>query len=150
MRGIETSKMSDALREIGVDPTALPPLNKMDPDKLRKVMKTFTQSLGVQCSHCHEKDFKAPTRNKKIATHMWNDFARGLTIAEGASPLYCDSCHNGKPTFLDRSDVPSISQYMTENYEAKLSRIDKAKHGCATCHGEPFAGKIFVARWQIK
>lgn len=134
--------MEAELREIGLDPRDLPPLSKMDPAMLRKVMKPFAKSLGVQCSHCHDtKSFKAPTPNKKIATHMWNDFVRGLAFQDG-SPLFCDSCHGGKATFLDRSQMPALAEYMTANYVSLLARTDKKEHGCATCHGEPFEGKI--------
>ena len=97
MKPIAPSAMEAKLRAIGLDPAALPPLNKLDAKTLRDVMNTFTKALGVQCSHCHEKDFRAPTAKKKIATHMWNDFTRALALEGGGSreggAIYCDSCH---------------------------------------------------------
>src|SRR5262249_40612230 len=90
---VAATEMEADLKEIGLDPKALPPLNKLSPDQLRKVMKTFTKSLGVQCNGCHDtKDFRAPTPNKKIATHMCNDFTRALMITHG-HPFYCETCH---------------------------------------------------------
>lgn len=35
------------------------------------IMKTFTQGLGVKCSHCHEKDYSSDTKaEKKTAREM--------------------------------------------------------------------------------
>ena len=140
--------MDADLRELGLDPKALPPLEKLEPSTLRKVMKTFTKSLGVPCAACHDvQDFRAATPKKTIARHMWNDFARGLATADGA-PIYCDSCHAGKATFLDRSDRKRLADWMQAGYVATLSRADGREHSCATCHGEPFEGHIFGTRWK--
>lgn len=147
MKPAQPSAMADKLREIGVDPTALPPLNKLDAKTLRDVMNTFTKALGVKCSHCHEKDFRAPTANKKIATHMWNDFTRGLAL-DGGGLLYCDSCHGGRAQFLDRTDLRALGAWMQESYVDKMRRADKKDHGCETCHGDPFEGKILTKLWK--
>ena len=147
-RGITPTAMANELKELGLDPKALPPLSKLDPTTLRKVMKTFTRSLGVQCNGCHDtKDFKAPTAQKKIATHMWNDFARGLAFEDGA-PVYCDSCHGGHKEFLERRDTRRLGDWMTQNYTGKLKRIDGNEHTCETCHGDPFEGDIFGTVWK--
>jgi hypothetical protein len=155
MKPLVASAMEAELREIGIDPRALPPLDKLEPEKLRKVMKKFTKALGVPCSHCHDtKDFRAPTPNKKLATHMWNDFTRGLAIADASGKpdakavLFCDSCHGGRATLLDRRDLAALGDYMTANYEAKLVRTDRKEHTCGTCHGDPFEGKIFARLWR--
>jgi hypothetical protein len=149
MKPIAASAMEVELREIGIDPRALPPLNKLEPDKLRKVMKKFTKALGVQCSHCHDtKDFHAPTTNKKIATHMWNDFTRGFALADEKSTLFCDSCHLGRAAFLDRRDLASLGDWMQANYEAKVTRADRKEHTCGSCHGDPFEGKILTKLWK--
>jgi hypothetical protein len=146
-RPLTASAMEMQLREIGVDPNALPPLNKLDAQALRGVMNTFTKSLGVRCNHCHDKDFKAPTPNKAIATRMWNDFTRSLTIRAGGA-LYCDSCHGGHATFLDRRDPASLGRWMQSNYVDPLARADGNEHGCDTCHGHPFEGKILTKLWR--
>src|SRR5687767_12369647 len=63
-RPVAATAMAGELKELGLDPKNLPTLNKLSPDQLRKVMKTFTKALGVQCSGCHDtKDFRAPTPN---------------------------------------------------------------------------------------
>lgn len=147
MKPVAPSAMADKLREIGVDPTALPPLNKLDAKTLRDVMNTFTKALGVTCSHCHDKDFRAPTANKKIATHMWNDFTRGLAL-EGGGVLYCDSCHGGRAEILDRRDLRALGAWMQESYVDTMRRADKKDHGCETCHGDPFEGKILTKLWK--
>jgi hypothetical protein len=150
MKPIAPSAMEAKLREIGLDPKALPPLNKLDFKTRNEVMNTFTKALGVQCGYCHLKDFKAPTANKKITTHMWNDFTRALALNDGA--LYCDSCHGGRTTFLNRKDLGALSTWMTENYVDKMKRADaknKTEHGCETCHGDPIEGKIITKLWKI-
>ncbi len=147
MKSIAPSAMEAKLRDIGLDPAALPPLNKLDATALRGVMNTFTKALGVQCSHCHEKDFKAPTEKKKIATHMWNDFTRSLAL-EGGGALYCDSCHGGRAELLDRRDLGALGAWMQDNYVDKMKRADKKDHGCDTCHGDPFEGKVLTKLWK--
>jgi hypothetical protein len=140
--------MAGQLSEIGLDVKALPPLNKLTPEQLRKVMKTFASSLGVKCDGCHDtRDFRATTPQKKIATHMWNDFTRVLATADGA-PVYCDSCHGGHAEFLDRHDKRALSTWMQDNYVDKLKRVDNKDHGCETCHGDPMEPKIFAKLWK--
>ena len=147
MKPIVASAMAADLQAIGLDPKALPPLGKLDPDKLRKVMKTFTKALGVTCTDCHvENDFRASTPRKAIAAGMWDHFARPLAMTDGAL-VYCDSCHQGRITpLLDRHDKKALSQWMDANYVDKVKRIDGAEHTCATCHGDPFKPEI-IAAW---
>lgn len=146
MAPIKASMMGEDLQKLGLDAKALPSLNRLPPDKLRQVMKTFTKALGTQCTGCHEaNDFHAPTKNKKIASKMWDLYVRGL-VAEDGSPVYCDSCHEGKMEFLDRHDKKALSAWMDENFVKKLKRVDKKENGCETCHGEPFEPHI-LATW---
>ena len=147
MRTVAPSEMGAALKELGLDPLALPPLNKIPPDKIRKVMGTFTKTLGTKCSGCHdEDDFKKPTPNKKIAARMWNEYVRGYTIEGGA--VYCDSCHGGKKEFLVRDPgLKTLSTWMDENFDGKLKKkSDGQPPSCETCHGDPMEGK-FLATW---
>jgi hypothetical protein len=146
MTAIRASQMGAELQQIGLDPKKLPPLNKLEPAKLRKVMNTFTKALGVQCTKCHADDFKAPTPNKKIAAKMWNDFVVGMQMEDG-SQLYCDSCHQGKDRYLDHKDKRALSAWMQDNFVNKLKRTDKKNHGCETCHGDPFDGD-FLEKWK--
>jgi hypothetical protein len=150
MKAIAPSAMAGQLREIGLDPTALPPLSKLDFEKRNKVMNTFIKALGVQCGHCHLKDFRAPTRNKQIATHMWNDFTRSLALGTGEDVVYCDSCHGGHAAFLGRRDLQALGTFMQDNYVDKLRRRDAKEHGCETCHGDPVEPKIFAKVWKLK
>ncbi len=149
MNPIKPSAMEADLKALGFDPKKLPPLGKMEPDKLRQVMKTFSKALGTQCTGCHEaNDFRAPTPNKKVASHMWNDWVRGLTMEDG-SLLYCDSCHQGHMKFLDTHDKKELSKWMDANFVSKLKRLDKKEHGCETCHGDPFDPK-FLDKWEAE
>ena len=147
MNAIKVSAMEADLKTLGLDVKKLPPLNKLEPEKLRQVMKLFTKSLGVQCTGCHDaNDFRAPTPNKKVASHMWNDWVRGFAMEDGGA-LYCDSCHQGHMKFLDRHDKKALSGWMDANFVSKLKRTDKKDNGCETCHGDPFDPK-FLARWE--
>lgn len=139
--------MAADLQALGLDPKNLPELQKLEPEKLRKVMKLFSKSLGVRCNDCHkDDDFKAATPMKQVAIHMWNDWVRRLTFEDG-SPLFCDSCHQGKKEMLDRSDKKALSGWMEANFVTKLRRTDKKEHSCETCHGDPFEGR-FLAAWK--
>lgn len=140
------SAMEAKLRDIGLDPAALPPLSQLDAKALRDVMNTFTKALGVSCGHCHEKDFKAPTATKTIAARMWDDVTRTLAL-EGGGALYCDSCHGGRARFLDRRDLVALGEWMQAHYVDLIVRVDRSEHQCATCHGEPFEGRILTKMW---
>ncbi|HEY8074544.1 MAG TPA: photosynthetic reaction center cytochrome c subunit family protein [Labilithrix sp.] len=149
MNPIKASAMSDDLKALGLDPKKLPPLNKIEPEKLRKVMKIISNALGTQCTGCHDaNDFRAWTPNKKVASHMWNDWVRGLAMNDGGV-LFCDSCHQGHMKFLDRGDKKALGKWMEANFVTPLKRLDKKDHACATCHGEDFDPK-FLDKWEAE
>lgn len=151
MKAIAPTEMGPALKELGIDVKSLPPLNKIPPDKIRKVMNTFTKALGTQCTGCHDgDDFKKATPNKKVAARMWNEFVRGYSI-EGGGAVYCDSCHAGKMTFLVRDPgLKELSAWMDDNFVGKMKNA-KGQGGqgpaCETCHGDPVGGK-FLHNWK--
>lgn len=123
-----------SLESLRLDPQNLPPIEKLEPKTLRSVMKLMAGSLGIKCEGCHEEnDFAAPTRRKKIAMHMWDDFVVKLAMADG-SPLFCDSCHRGRIEQLDRRDQPMLSAWMDANFVTKLTRKDGQPQTCETCH----------------
>jgi hypothetical protein len=147
MKTPAASAMAEDLKKLGIDPLHPPPLNKLSPDVIRKLMPTFAKSLGVKCEACHDvNNFKAWTAKKRVAGQMWQHFVVGMALEDGA-PLYCDSCHGGKMEFLDRHDKKALSAWMDANYVAKLKRSDKKDHSCETCHGDPFEPK-FLALWE--
>ncbi len=150
MKPIAASTMASDLQAIGLDPKALPPLNKLDPATLRKVMRTFTRALGAKCTDCHDDaDYALPTPMKTIAEHMWNDYVRALSFDPPTQPLYCDSCHQGRGKILDRHDKKALGKWMDQNFVAKLKRVDGKEHNCETCHGDPFDGNI-LGKWTGK
>jgi hypothetical protein len=140
--------MADALAAVGLDVAMLPPLGETSEEQRAAIMETFTRALGVGCRECHGDDYTADTPNVRIARQMWDRFVRGLGRRDGGA-LYCDSCHAGRATFLDRSDAHvegALGQWMQASYVAPLVRRDGAPHDCATCHGVPFVGG-FLADW---
>ncbi len=142
------SAMAEDLKKLGIDPLHPPPLAKLPPDVIRKLMPTFAKSLGVKCDACHDvNNFKAWTPHKKVAAQMWQHFVVELALESG-EPLYCDSCHGGKQELLDRHDKKALSAWMDANYVSKLKRADKKDHSCETCHGDPFEPK-FVKAWEV-
>jgi hypothetical protein len=141
------SALASDLKALGLDAAKLPPLSKMEPATLRKVMKTFTKALGTNCAGCHDpNNFRAATPKKKIASRMWDDYVRGLAFEDG-SPLYCDSCHQGRTQMLDRRDKKALGKWMDAEYVAKLKRTDKQDNDCATCHGEEMEMHL-LAKWS--
>jgi hypothetical protein len=142
------TKMTAMLTAAGLDPSHLPPLADVDARQLDAVMATFTSALGLRCADCHEHDFAVETPRKRVARQMWDRWARGLRFHDGG-PVYCDSCHQGASTFLDRSDVGehgALADWMQASYVDPLARADGAAHGCATCHGAPFVPR-FLDAW---
>jgi hypothetical protein len=124
----------DGLRTLGVDLAHPPRIEQLDARALREVMKLFTRSLGVRCYDCHEQaDFSQPTRRKKIAARMWNEFVARLELRSGA-PLFCDSCHQGRVKQLDRRDKKALGRWMDDHFVAELARSDGGTHNCETCH----------------
>ncbi len=161
MKPIVPTAMGDDLRALGLDAKSLPPIEKLEPRALRGVMKLIARSLGLKCGDCHQQgDFAAPTRRKKIAAHMWDEFAAKLAFADGAQPpgdaaLFCDSCHQGRIELLDRSDKKLLSKWMDENFVAKLTGKPDASGApgspggkpveCETCHVD--MDMRFLAKW---
>lgn len=147
------SQMAQDLTAIGLDPKNLPAMSKLEPDKLRKVMKLISRSLGVPCSGCHLEDPSAATPRKRVAEKMWDEYVRGFTLADGA-PLFCDSCHQGAVVILDRTDKKALGKWMEAAFVDKLrARPIKGQSGppdeleCATCHGEEHE-MHFVDLWK--
>ncbi len=137
--GLKVDTLPDSLDEI------LKSRSKTD-----AVMKSFTLALGVDCSGCHAGsgrniDYEAATPQKNVTKKMWTNFVRGLKAKEGS--LYCDSCHQGKMKYLDRSDIGTLETWMQTNFVEKLERRDGAEHDCVSCHGEPFKGD-FIRTWK--
>jgi hypothetical protein len=143
------SAMEGDLEALDLDLASLPPLKDLPPVTLRKVMKTFTRSLGASCTDCHvENDYAAPTERKRVATFMWDRFVRAYGLKKGsdAAPLYCDSCHHGalgdkSAPLLDRHDEIALAHWMEDNLTHGLVRRNGgAAIDCTTCHGDPFDG----------
>jgi len=84
------------------------------PDRLRAVMRGFSNALGVRCSHCHDGEDGEPLStydfasdanpNKKTARRMLemlSDINEHLSHIEPSGPervnMWCNTCHAGKP-----------------------------------------------------
>lgn len=134
MKPPSASTAGAELTALGLDPANLPPIGKLEPRALRGVMKVMARSLGIKCADCHVPgDFGAPTRRKKIAARMWDEFAAKLTAADGA-PLFCDSCHQGRVKLLDRSDKKALGRWMQASFVDGVRRKDGQPERCESCH----------------
>jgi hypothetical protein len=134
MQPPRATALATEIDALGLDAQALPPLAKLAPKTLRRAMKLFAKSLGAKCTDCHqESDYAAPTRRKKIAAKMWDEFAVKLSLSDGGA-LFCDSCHHGRFLQLDRSDKKALGRWMDAHFVAELRRRDGKEHGCETCH----------------
>jgi len=149
MPKIRPSTLAADVRAAGLDPMALPRFEDLAPRQRRRIMSTFTRALGVPCTGCHDRnDFQRPTEQKQLAVAMWNGFTRSLAFTDG-QPLYCDSCHQGQPQYLARSDHETIASYMSESFAEALVRSERPKEPleCETCHGVPVEPR-FLAKWK--
>lgn len=134
MKAPVASAMVADLASLGLDPKDLPPMERLDPKALRGVMKLFARAIGGKCADCHiEGDFAAQTRRKKIAKKMWNELVVKLTLADG-SPLFCDSCHQGRIVQLDRTDKKALAKWMDASFVDGLKSKDGQSMECETCH----------------
>ena len=141
---VPTAMIAD-LQAIGLDAKNLPPIGKIEPKALRRVMKLLAKSLGAKCGDCHQEgDFAAPTRRKKIAAKMWDELAVKLSMSDD-SPLFCDSCHQERIVQLDRRDKKALARWMDANFVSKLKRKDGKDHGCETCHVD--MEMTFLTKW---
>jgi Cytochrome c7 and related cytochrome c len=150
MRSPAPSAMQAELRALALDPGNLPPIEKLDAKALRGVMKLIARSLGAKCGDCHtEGDFASPTPRKRVAAKMWDEFVVKLAFSAhdstDGSPLFCDSCHQGRRKWLDRTDKKALSKWMDANFVDGLKRKDERDHGCETCHVD--MEMHFVSRW---
>jgi hypothetical protein len=155
MKAVMASAMVEDLRALGLDAKSLPPIEKLEPRTLRGVMKLMARSLGVKCGDCHQEgDFAAPTRRKKIAAHMWDEFAAKVSLSAPAgaagsggpdAPVFCDSCHQGRVQLLDRRDKKALSKWMDDNFVVRLDRHDGKSVECETCHVD--MDMHFLAKW---
>jgi len=150
MHDPRASTMLTALKEAGLDPKNLPPLETLDKKQQLAVMKTFSASLGIACVDCHtnHEKFNADTRRKRAAKRMYNELTR-LVSFENGDPVYCDSCHQGALFVLDRADKSKVSDYMSDHLVGKMKRTDGRDHDCGTCHGDP-PDFNFVTAWKAK
>ena len=147
MKPLTATAFEDDLRAAHLDPAKLPPFESLAPWQVRRIMSTFTRSLGFACTDCHDaQDHRATTRAKVVTVRMWNEMTRPHVAVEGGGAVFCDSCHQGQGRFLDRSDKKAIAGYMSDNYTGKLKRADAKDIECETCHGDPFDAK-FLSRW---
>ncbi|MDB5214374.1 MAG: hypothetical protein JWO86_2301 [Myxococcaceae bacterium] len=137
MQGVRATRMGGVLAAAGLDVKNLPPIEQLTPAQKQKVMRTFTETLGIPCLGCHAEDeFRADTRRKRIAKRMYNEMVRALTLRDG-EPVYCDTCHDGTMYMLDRQDTAKLVKHMSETLVGQFARVDGRNHDCSTCHGEP-------------
>jgi len=148
---VKSSAFEAELRAAGLDPHALPRFEQLDARQMRRVMSTFSRSLGYACVDCHDRgdpSARTPTRAKTLAVRMWNDMMRSYSV-EGGGAVYCDSCHQGQGKFLKRDDTKAVANWMAENLTGKLKTSHDGKVEdleCETCHGPSFDPR-FLTGW---
>ena len=147
---IRASKMLEDVKKAGIDLKKIPDFDKMPLAAKKKLMPLLQKSMGfADCQGCHVKDdFKAETRNLKITRGMWKNFVVAVRDEKGGA-VFCDTCHDGSPKNLDRSDRKAMEKFMEDEYEHKLTKADKKEMECSTCHGDAMEMKIIEKVWGI-
>jgi hypothetical protein len=102
----------------------------------RRVARRWT-ALGTTCDGCHVKGLTAESSDEELE----------LQRSDG-TPIYCDACHQGHMTFLDRTDKDALATWMQQNFVDGLARKDGAIQLCATCHGQS-ANRAFLDAWRL-
>jgi hypothetical protein len=148
MLDVTPTKYGPQLAALGIDVKHLPKLEDLSAEKLRLVMDFIAEATGADCLDCHESEdsFASSTPRKAVAGHMWEDWTRGYTLADG-SPVFCDSCHHESLAILDRKKPEAIGHWMKKNFTQKLVQPNGKPPTCATCHGTPFDGHV-LERWR--
>ena len=80
--------------------TNLKVLKVEKPEDLRPIMRTFDQSLGVECAFCHDtqdfaKDTKAHKETARKMIEMVQKINTQIFTWDGAPKATCNMCHNG-------------------------------------------------------
>lgn len=149
---VKASAFAEKLKNAGFDLAKLPPkIDKMTDGQKKKIMPLFVEALGYKdCTGCHvEGDFKKKTRHLEIAEHMYDEFVAKLRDEKGNATVFCDSCHDGKSEFLNRSDRAAVNKYMDVEYVGHFTRADKTNQECSSCHTDTFEMKIFDKVWKV-
>lgn len=147
---VRATSMRERLAALGVDVAKAPDLAKLPAAQKKKLMPLLKEALGyASCDGCHAgSDYAADTRNKRITSAMWKSFLGPLRDERGDA-LFCDSCHQGNATFLQRDDRDDVTAFMEEQYEHHLKRADGTPNGCGSCHGPTMELSIVTTLWGI-
>ena len=149
---LSATKFQAELKKLGFDgKKAMLDLEKMDLPTKKKLMPLFQKALGYDsCNGCHagDGDYRTSTRNMKVTRKMWSQFVSAMRDDAGGL-VFCDSCHNGAQRILNRTDKKAVGVFMHDDYVAKLTRADKQRNECATCHGTPMEPSILAKQWGI-
>jgi hypothetical protein len=149
---LSATKYQAELKKLGFDgKKAMLDLEKMDLPTKKKLMPLFQKALGYEsCNGCHagDGDYHTTTRNMKVTRKMWSQFVSALRDDTGGL-VFCDSCHNGAERILNRTDKKAVGKFMHDDYTAKLTRADKQRNECTSCHGTPMQPDIIAKQWGI-
>lgn len=159
---IVPSKLEADLKAAGLDPANLPDFETLIAgfeatpgggeavaEAAKPLMTLFATSLGLECKSCHSgPQYAVPVARRNVVAGMWNSFVRELRLKRGGL-LFCDSCHQGKESFLVREDEKGLAAWMATNFAKGLVSKTGAENTCTTCHGEPFKGE-FLDAWAAR
>lgn len=92
----------------------------MSGEEIHKLMKTYSQSLGVRCGFCHEvkqnaegkwdADFAADTKKEKETARKMMKMTAAINkkyikkMGDGFEPITCVTCHMGRSTPIVSTD----------------------------------------------
>lgn len=141
------SSLGKTLQAAGLRLDTLPAsLDQLSAAQLDAVMHSFNDALGIDCNGCHAANDATATERVHIAARMWSDFVVSRRFADGRA-LYCDSCHQGRATFLQTDDSHALGLWMERYFADGLVRMDRRPNDCFSCHGTPFDPQ-FLDTWS--
>lgn len=143
---IRGTTFTEDLKGIGFDVKTLPKFGELTKAQKKSLMPLFAKSVGMSCAGCHAGGGETP--NMRIAKKMWDQWVVGFQITgEGGGAVFCDSCHQGKKEFLDRSQHEALSLWMENNFVNRHQSATTKGTDCARCHGDPFVSE-FLTAWK--
>jgi len=90
-------------------------LKGMPASRLMAAMRRLTQSLGVDCAHCHVPDaFDKDDKPAKQTARKMFEMVRTINATLGANRVTCYTCHRGQPQPASAPPAPADTASKSE------------------------------------
>src|SRR5262245_42407345 len=100
-------------------------LKGMPASRLMSAMSRITQSIGVDCAHCHVPDaLDKDDKPAKQTTRKMFDLVRTINTTLGANRVTCYTCHRGQPQPASMPPAPANTASKSELSAPEIKPAD--------------------------